>query len=144
MPSMHHQAIIERWFHELFTGNVEVLDELVIPDFVSYNANGKVGAASAAAFKTWLEWYLASFTDAEWTILEIVSEGEKAVARYVGWTTYRGGLLNIPSTNQRVEEYGVLIFRIVDGKVHELWSALCDLELVLGLGAVPVVPENPA
>jgi predicted ester cyclase len=101
-----------------------------------------VGAQDVAAFRTWLGWYLAAFTEGVWTLHDLVGEGEKVVVRYSGQTTYRGGLLDIPATNQRVTEMGVLIFRMVEGRVQELWSALCDLDLVLALGAVPVVPAD--
>ena len=36
----------------------------------------------------------------------------------------------------------MLLFRMVDDKVHELWSALCDLELVLSPGAVIVLKDH--
>jgi predicted ester cyclase len=60
------------------------------------------------------------------------------VARYSGTTTYRGGLLDIPSKNQRVVETGILIFRIEDGKVKEIWSEMSDLQVVQQLGAFPL------
>jgi predicted ester cyclase len=144
MADPTHAHLIERWFRDLFTvGEIDLVDELVAPTFVSRDPNGKLGANSPEAFKGWLRWYLSSFTDADWTIHEILSVGEKAVVRYSGYTTYQGGLLDLPATNQRVLEMGVLIFRIVDGRVHELWSALCDLELVFALGA-KIVPPGEA
>jgi hypothetical protein len=33
-----------------------------------------------------------------------------------------------------VREVGVLIFRIADGQVQELWSAISDLDLISSLG----------
>ena len=66
---------------------------------------------------------------------DIISEGEKVVARNSGWATYRGGLLGIPSEGQRVLETGVLILRVEDGLVQEVWSEMSDLQLVTQLGA---------
>ena len=48
----------------------------------------------------------------------------------------------VPSQNQRGKEMGVLIFRVSEGKIHELWSALCDLNLILSLGAIPVLKKD--
>jgi predicted ester cyclase len=45
--------------------------------------------------------------------------------------------MNIPSRDQRVTEMGMLLFRFQDGKIAEMWSALCDLELVQELGGLP-------
>jgi predicted ester cyclase len=138
-----HIAIVKCWFYELFAqANLALIDELLAPDFVSYDPSGQVGARGREAFKQWLRWYLASFTDAEWTLHDILEDGEKVVVRYSGLTTYRGGLFDLPSQQQRVKEMGVLIFRIREGKVAELWSALCDLDVVLALGAVPVLKKE--
>ena len=60
------------------------------------------------------------------------------MARYSGWATYRGGLLDIPSANQRVRETGILIYRIEGGKVAAIWSEMSDLQVVMQLGAFPV------
>jgi len=67
----------------------------------------------------------------------VISEGHKVVARYSGWATYRGGLLGIPSEDQRVRETGILIYRIEGGKVAALWSEMSDLQVVMQLGAFP-------
>ncbi|MDP9479171.1 MAG: ester cyclase, partial [Actinomycetota bacterium] len=79
-----------------------------------------------------------AFADRAWTVHDVLSEGEKVVARYSGWATYRGGLLDIPSTDQRVLETGILILRIRDGLVREIWSEMSDLQVVMQLGAFPV------
>jgi predicted ester cyclase len=120
------------------------VDELVAGDFVAYGTGGDgrtIQTRGPGAFQEWLRWYLSAFTDREWTVHEVISEGEKVVARYSGWSTYRGGLLDIPSDNQRVRETGILIYRIEGGKVKELWSEMSDLPVVMQLWAFPV-PER--
>jgi len=136
MVSQEQKAIIERYYGDVFErGDFSALDELLAPDFVTYDPSGQIGGRGIEAFKTWLQWYLARFTDAQWTLHEMIGEGEKVVVRYSGTPIYLGNFFDIPSTRQRVKEMGILIFRIKDGKIHELWSALSDLELVIELGA---------
>ena len=140
-----HRALIERWFHELFTlPQSTVLDQLVTDDFVTRDPSGKIGAANPAAFQAWLHWYRTSFTDATWEIRDLLSIGDKVVVRYAGQTTYRGGLFQIPAHDQRVTEMGILIFHIREHRICELWAALSDLELVLEMGAIPTVPVSTA
>jgi steroid delta-isomerase-like uncharacterized protein len=136
MVSQEQKAIIERYFHDVFgRGDFSALDELLAPDFVTYDPSGHIGGHGTEAFKTWLQWYLARFTDAQWTLHDMIAEEEKVVVRYSGTPVYLGDFFDIPSTRQRVKEMGILIFRIKDEKIQELWSALSDLELVLELGA---------
>ncbi len=140
-----HDSIVERWFEDLFTrGDLSAVEELVTADFAAYATGGDgrtIETRSPGAFREWLRWYLSAFTDREWTVHETISEGDKVVARYSGWVTYRGGLLNIPSGDQRVRETGILIYRIEGGKVDAIWSEMSDLQVVMQLGAFPA-PEQ--
>ncbi len=117
---------------------MDAVDGLVAPDFVARGQGGMEDSHGREAFREWLGWYLSAFADRAWTVHDVLSEGEKVVARYSGWATYRGGLLDIPSTDQRVLETGILILRIRDGLVREIWSEMSDLQVVMQLGAFPV------
>ena len=134
--------IVESWFDDLFTlGDLSAVDDLVAQDVTLHGQGDAGGFQSSEHFKDWLRWYSTSFTDREWTIHDTIEEGDKVVARYSGWVTYRGGLLDIPSNDQRILETGILIFRISEGMVQELWSEMSDLQVVMRLGAFPS-PEN--
>lgn len=137
-----HVGIVERWFEDLFTlGDLSAVDRLVAPDFVAHGQGGMDDSHGRETFREWLRWYLSAFADRDWTVHDVISEGEKVVARYSGWATYRGGLLDIPSTDQRVLETGILILRVDGGVVKEIWSEMSDLQVVMQLGAFPA-PER--
>ncbi len=103
------------------------MDDLVAQDFLAHGQGGSEGTRGREAFREWLRWYTSAFTEREWTVHDVTSEGEKVVARNPGWVTYRGGLLGIPSEGQRVLETGILILRVEDGLMQELWSEMSDL-----------------
>lgn len=140
-----HENIVERWFEDLFTrGALSAVEDLVTAHFAAYGTGGDgrtIETRGPEAFREWLRWYLSAFTDREWSVHDTISEGNKVVARYSGWATYRGGLLGIPSGDQRVRETGILIYRIEGGKVDAIWSEMSDLQVVMQLGAFPV-PER--
>ena len=139
MPSEEHKQLITRWFIEIFAeGRMETVDEIVAADFVAHAPGADPDAHGRETFKRWLGWYRSAFTDQDWQILDVFSEGEKCAVRYSGRTTYRGGLLDIPSKNQRIIETGILIFLIRDGQVQELWSEMSDLQVFQQLGAAPL------
>ncbi|CAA9537563.1 MAG: hypothetical protein AVDCRST_MAG05-5039 [uncultured Rubrobacteraceae bacterium] len=136
MPRAEHESIVGRWFDDLFTwGDLDAVDDLVAPGLVAHGQGGSEAVHGREAFREWLRWYTSAFTEREWVVHDIISEGEKVVARNSGWATYRGGLLGIPSEGQRVLETGVLILRVEDGLVQEVWSEMSDLQLVTQLGA---------
>jgi steroid delta-isomerase-like uncharacterized protein len=130
--------LVESWFADVFTrGDPGAIDALLAEDFVAHGQGNHPGARGVGAFKEWLAWYRSSFTDPEWTVHDVIEAGDEVAARYSGWTTYRGGLLGIPSRGQRVLESGILVFRVEGGKVKELWSEMSDLQVVMQLGAFP-------
>ena len=138
MPKAEHVDVVRRWFDDLFTrGDLGAVDVLVAPDFVAHGQGGSEAVHGREAFREWLRWYTSAFTEREWTVHDVISEGEKVVARNSGWVTYRGGLLDIPSEGQRVLETGILILRVEDGLVRELWSEMSDLQVMMQLGAFP-------
>jgi predicted ester cyclase len=114
------------------------VDELVAPDFVAHGQGGMDDAHGRETFREWLRWYTSAFVDREWTVDDILSEDDRAVARCSGRATYKGGLLDIPSRDQRVFETSILILRVQDGMVKEIWSEMSDLQLVMQLGAFPM------
>lgn len=130
------ETLVKYWFEDIYTqGNLDLLDDLVAPDFIAHAQCGDGATCGREAFKVWLRWYRATFTDAEWTIHDVISSGDKVVVRYSGWTTYRGGLLDIPSTNQRVLKTGIIIYHIKEGKVQEIWSEMNDVQVMQQLNA---------
>jgi predicted ester cyclase len=142
IPTREHREIVERWFEDLFTrGDLSAVDAVVSSDLVAYGTGSDgwtIETRGPGAFREWLRWYLSAFTDREWTVHEVISEGDKVVACYSGWVTNRGGLLDIPSSDQRIRETGILIYRIEGGKVAEIWAEMSDLPVVMQLGAFPV------
>ena len=62
--------------------------------------------------------------------------GKRIVRRWFEDIFTRGDLY--PPRDQRVTESGILIYRIEDGKVKELWSEMSDLQVMQQLGAFPV------
>ena len=132
------QKLVARWFGDVFTrGDEDAVDEIVSADLVAHAPGDSRPVRCAEHFKAWLRWYREAFTDAEWNVHDVISAGDKIVARYSGRVTYRGGLLGIPSTGQRVTESGILIFRVEGGKVREIWPEMSDLQVVMQLGALP-------
>lgn len=98
MPTAEHANIVGRPFDDLFNrGDLDAVDGLVAPDFVAHGQGGSEAVRGREAFREWLRWYTSAFTEREWTIHDVISEGEKVVARNSGWVTYRGGLLGITS-----------------------------------------------
>ncbi|WP_174615084.1 ester cyclase [Virgibacillus ihumii] len=136
MPTEEKKQIVETWFMEAFTkGDLSVIDRIASKDMITYSQGHDEGFKGRENFKNWLAWYCESFVDRNWIVHDIIEEGDKVVTRYTGHSIYKGGLLDIPSTDQNVKETGIIIFRVNDGKVVEQWCEMSDLQVVQQLGA---------
>lgn len=60
-----------------------------------------------------------AFPDMHWTVEEQIEEGDKVVTRFVWTGTHRAEFLGVPGTGRQVSVWGVVIDRLVDGRVIE-------------------------
>ncbi|WP_164669799.1 ester cyclase [Virgibacillus doumboii] len=131
MPSSEKEAIVNKWFDRVFTkGDLDAVDTVAARDMIVHSQGDHEGSKGTDNFKNWLTWYCESFVDRTWIVHECIEEGDKIVARYTGYSTYKGGLLDIPSEDQKVTETGIIIFRIENGKIAEQWCEMSDLQVV--------------
>ena len=131
MQSVDKKEIVKVLFQEVFTkGNTYVLKDIASKDMITHSQGNDEGYVGIGDFKNWLSWYCTSFVERKWSIHDTIEESDKIVARYSGYSFYKGGLLDIPSENQQVKETGIIIFRIEKGKSAEQWCEMSDLQLI--------------
>ncbi len=76
-----------------------------------------------------------AFPDWRWTIDELIGESDYVVARTTWRGTHRGPLQNIPPSNKQVILPMVLIYRLANGRISELWAEYDALNLMVQIGA---------
>ena len=78
-----------------------------------------------------------AFPDVRITIEDLVSEGDKVAERWTMRGTHKGEFMGIPATGKQVTSTGLVIVRIADGKIAEIWGASDQLDRMRQLGAIP-------
>ncbi len=126
-----NKALVRRFVEELDKGNLDVIDELLAPDFVDRSLlPGQ--APDRESFKRSVAEMQAPFSDTNITIDEQVAEGDKVVTWYTGSSTHdRGPLMGVPPTGRRTTFTGVYLHRVVGGKIVEEWSQGDFLNIML-------------
>ncbi|GIE98634.1 ester cyclase [Paractinoplanes rishiriensis] len=128
---MRPREIAQAWFDMCRTGDADRLSELATDDFVCH---GPGGAGDRAMFLEWLRWYPTAFSEQTPVLEDVIVTDDRIVVRYMVRSTYRGGYLNLPAYDQPVQETGIIIFRLADGRVAETWLEGNDLEVAQQLG----------
>lgn len=118
-----NKAIVRRIHDELNRNNLQIVDELYSPDYVSHVGNRTSGLKE---YKEYLQTHRQAFPDWETSIEEIIAEGDKVVTRISERGTHRGELRHHsmghhPPTHKPVNSTRTIIRRIDGGKVVESW-----------------------
>lgn len=70
---------------------------------------------------------LKAFPDVKFVIEDFVQQGDRLAARVTLEGTHRADFAGIPATGKRMKVYDFAMYRIVDGKITDIWS-LIDMQ----------------
>jgi len=79
----------------------------------------------------------AGFPDIVFAIEEQVAEGDKVASRFEWSGTHNGEFLGIPATGRPVRVWGIVIDRLVDGRIKDTRIIMDTLGLMIQLGVFP-------
>ena len=133
-----NKALVRRFAEAVNTGNHDLLDEIVAPDFVRHcQATPEVNVRSLADFRQFDADSRATFPDQRIDAEHLVAEGD-SVAFYCRYTgTQRGPMGPFPPSGKRMEVDFAGVFRVADGKLAELWVTWDNLAGLVQLGHFP-------
>ena len=77
------------------------------------------------------------FPDIQWTLEELIVEGEKIAARYTMRGTHEGTFFGVPATGRRIAVQAMNFYVVVDGKIVGERGLPDLLGLMQQIGAVP-------
>jgi predicted ester cyclase len=135
-PDVNKATFRELLEVEISHARFDLTERLVHPEFFDHTnppglQNGREGHQGIVRL------FHAAFPDGQWTVDDMVAEGDKAVARTTFRGTHTGDFFGMPPTGKRVAMQGVHIGRFIDGKIVEHWGSNDDLGMMRQLGAIP-------
>jgi steroid delta-isomerase-like uncharacterized protein len=134
---MSNEAVVARFIEEVINqGHLNAADEIVAEDFIELDPlpgqrQGREGLKEVIAMLR------TAFPDIRWVTDETISAGEKVVTRFSWTRTHRGPFLGIPPTSKPVRVKGIVIDRVVFGKMANSRMLMDTLGVMQQLGAVP-------
>jgi steroid delta-isomerase-like uncharacterized protein len=88
-----------------------------------------------------LRGFRAGFPDIHFAIEEQIVEGQKVLSRFEWTGTHRGEFLGVPATGRPVKVWGMVMDRLVDGRIKETRIIMDALGLMMQLGVFPPPPS---
>ena len=130
MSVEENKALVRRFLEEQARGNLDVIDELLSPDFVDRALLPGQGP-TREDFKRAVTEILDAFSIIDFTIEEQIAEGDTVVTKYSEKSVIRGEFGGLPPTGTEENFEGIYIHRISDGKITEEWSQANTLHTTL-------------
>ncbi len=107
MSTEQNKAVVRRFITEVLVGgNVDLVDDLLAPNYVNIG----MGGMDRAAFKAWLSANSAG-PGGKMDIRDMVAEGDAVVARFNYAITLPDG--------QKIEARGLTYYGLADGRIVE-------------------------
>ncbi len=140
MSAEEYKEKARRLMEEAFGGGkVEVIDEVLDPDFVCYDPNSEAGEVRGAdTIKQEIEWFRNAVPDLTYTVEDQVAEGDEVVTRWTARGTHEGEFFGVSGSGNRIEMSGIQIDRFDEesGKMVEEWPEYDLLGAMRQIGAV--------
>lgn len=129
-------AIVRRFADEVITrGDIDRAGEFAWEDVVEQVPLPGQGPG-LEGLKDILRTMRTGFPDIVFAIQEQISEGDKVVSRFEWTGTHRGPFMGIPATGKPVRVWGIVIDRLVDGRIKETRIIMDTMGMMLQLGVV--------
>ena len=131
-----NKAIAKRAFEEILSrGQYKLAEQLYAKDFVNHGIHSN---ATLQEDQTALKGWHAAFPDVVITPEKLIAEDDLVTIYWIARGTNTGTGNGLPATGKKAELAGITIWRIVDGKIKEEWSAFDQLSMMRQLGLIPV------
>ena len=131
--SEDNKALIRRYRAAYNSGNLDELDNLLAPDWLSH-AWVKGVPRTIEGAKDLHRMTLAMFPDWHLTTRALIAEGDLVVERFTYSGTHEAECGGLPPTGNHFDLDGVSIFRIADAKIREHSAYVDELGFLEALG----------
>ena len=137
MSSENEKLVRDYTEKVISTGNVELLDQYVSPNYVDHNDPGE-GITGLEKLADHLLAVRATYPDFRVEIEQCITKDNLVVSIVTGIGTHTGEWLGLEPTNQVTRISAINIDRIENGLIIEHWGCANTLEALISSGALHV------
>jgi steroid delta-isomerase-like uncharacterized protein len=133
-----NKSTVRRLYDECFNQQkYAVADQFIAPGWVNPGPDGGTGPNG---FKANAARLLTAFPDVQFTVHDLIAENDLVAVHWTWEGTHRGPFNNIPPTNRRVRQEGMVMYRFDGGKVADSKVIFDRLGVFQQLGVMPQKP----
>jgi len=118
-------------------GNLNAADEVMDADYIDHAPLPPGLPPGLAGFKLFVPSFRAAFPDFQFTVDDVIAEGDKVVVRLTAHGTQKGEFLGLPASSKQATWSEIHITDMADGKIVEHWVVQDQLGMMQQLGFIP-------
>ena len=134
MSTEENKAIVRRLVEAADRRDFDLVNELLAPDFVLHPSGGGE-PVDREGFMRLQETRTSAFPDVTHEFDAQLAEGELVATRMTQYGTHRAEYMGVPASGTRTRMTGIVIHRVVGGRVAEAWPSPDFFGLLRQLGA---------
>ena len=133
--------VLRRWFEEVWNqGHEEAINELAAADVVAHGLVDPQGAevSGREKFRAFWRQFRTAFPDVRVDVHDELTDGDKRMVRCTVMATHSGQGMGA-ATDKPISFSGMVIARVENGQLKEVWDSWDFLSLYQQLGALPAL-----
>ena len=143
MSAEESKATMRRYFGVFEQGNIDLLDELLAPDYVNYSPATPELPTGPEGVKEVVSMFHSAMPDLRVVVEDMIAEGDKVATRYALEGTHKGELFGATPTGRQLSIKSMTVERVSEGKIIEHWRVTDELDMMRQLGAIGTPENNP-
>jgi steroid delta-isomerase-like uncharacterized protein len=142
--TIESNKLLMRKFAEFInSASKQLAEELISPEAIFFVPGRPEPMRGPAGYLAIIGMMRAGFPDIQWSLDEVIAEGDKVAARFTMRGLHQGEFFDVPPSGKRIEVKAMNFYRIADGKFVEEHGQPDLLGLLQQIGAVPAQKSAP-
>ena len=137
MTAETNKIVMSRFLEFINTASESLAQELISPDAIFHVPGSPDPMRGPAGYLAIIGMMRGGFPDIQWTVEEMVAEGDKVAARFTMRGTHQGTFFGVPPIGKTIAVQAMNIYRLSDGQFVEEHGQPDMLGLLQQIGAVP-------
>ena len=142
MSAEQNKALVSQFLKGL-DERLSIIDEVCASQFVAHIPGG-TQPIDREGFRQFVSLFYLAFPDMRHTVEDQVVEGDKVVSRLTVQGTHQGLFQGMSPTGKQVKFTDIMISRLDDGKIKEVWAQFDALGLWQQLGLLSTMEPGVA
>jgi len=133
-----NKLLMKRFTDFINTASADLGKELISPNAVFHVPGRPEPLQGPAGYLTIIGMMRGGFPDIQWTLEELIAEGDRVAARFTMRGTHQGTFFGVTPSGRKIEVKAMNFYRMADGQIVEEHGQPDLLGLLQQIGAAPM------